>query len=166
MTLTRSRIIVLLTAHDAISRVPPQERNDGPLRVMQHSAFQLGCARVRLVSRRRESFEARWCAPRWRRVAGRVAVWFVQGGVRVSVARGVRWLVVTRRECAPGAPRTLFFASGSGKIYNMGVAKYTTWKNIQPPNGQNIQPIRQFSLRRHSLVYLCTSTDNMVPSTR
>ena len=152
MTLIRSRIIVLPTAHDAVSWAPPQETNDGPLRVMQHSAFQLGCARVRLVSRRRESFGARWCAPRWRRVAGRVAVWFVQGGVRVSVARGVRWLVVTRRECAPGAPRTLFFASGSGKIYNMGVAKYTTWKNIQPPNGQNIQPIRQFSLRRHRLI--------------
>ena len=151
MTLTRSRIIVLLTAHDAISRVPPQETNDGALRVMQHSAFQLGCARVRLVSRRRESFGACWCAPRWRRVAGRVAVWFVQGGVRVSVVRGVRWLVVTRRECAPGAPRTLFFASESGKMYNMGGAKYTTWKNIQPPNGQNIQPIRQFSLRRHRL---------------
>ena len=109
MTLIRSRIIVLPTAHDAISWTPPQERNDGPLRVMQDSAFQLGCARVRLVSRRRESFGARWCAPRWRRVAGRVAVWFVQGGVRVAVARGVGWLVVTRRECAPWAPRTLFF---------------------------------------------------------
>ena len=163
MTLIRSRIIVLPTAHDAVSWAPPQETNDGPLRVMQHSAFQLGCARVRLVSRRRESFGACWCAPRWRRVAGRVAVWFVQGGVRVSVARGVRWLVVTRRECAPGAPRTLFFASGSGKIYNMGVAKYTTWKNnIQPPTmgkiynlgryvdrSPCIQPMRQFSLRRH-----------------
>ena len=83
MTLTRSRIIVLPTAHDAISRVPPQETNDGPLRVMQHSAFQLGCARVRLVSRRRESFGACWCAPRWRVVVGRVAVWFVRCGVRV-----------------------------------------------------------------------------------
>ena len=89
----RSRVGVLSTARDAISWTPPQARNDGPLRVIRYGAFQPGCAGVRVVPRRRRRFGARWCAPRWRGVVGRVAVWFVRGGVRVVAVwwAGGRW---------------------------------------------------------------------------
>ena len=79
----QSRVGVLSTARDAISWTPPQARNDGPLRVIRYGAFQPGCAGVRVVPRRRRRFGARWCAPRWCGVVGRVAVWFVRCGVRV-----------------------------------------------------------------------------------
>ena len=79
----RSRVGVLSTARDAISWTPPQARNDGPLRVIRYGAFQPGCAGVRVVPRRRRRFGARWCAPQWCGVVGRVAVWFVRGGARV-----------------------------------------------------------------------------------